>query len=199
MKRRNRKLTEDERALWSEVARNATPLHAVRPRFVAGEEQQVPAPEDAGADAERDFMVLKPHGSRREPRTSLTLAAAPGQEALQMDRKAYERLTRGKIAPQSRLDLHGMTLSDAHSSLRGFIMRAHNEGLRLVLVITGKGKPGHADAIIPERHGVLRHQVPHWLRLPPLNGLILQISPAHRKHGGEGAYYIYLRRSRGRG
>jgi hypothetical protein len=62
---------------------------------------------------------------------------------------------------------------------------------------TGKGKRGTDDSIIPERHGVLRHQVPQWLRLPPLNALVLQIAPAHRSHGGDGAYYVYLRRARG--
>ena len=113
-----------------------------------------------------------------------------------MDRKAFERMIRGKLRPQARLDLHGMTAAHAHDALRGFILRAHANGLRLVLVITGKGRRGGDDAIIPERHGVLRHQVPQWLRLAPLSPLVLQISPAHRSHGGEGAYYVYLRKAR---
>ena len=68
--------------------------------------------------------------------------------------------------------------------------------LRHVLVITGKGKRGLDDGPIPQRQGVLRHQVPHWLRLPPLGAAVMQVTEAHLKHGGSGAYYVYLRRGR---
>ena len=74
--------------------------------------------------------------------------------------------------------------------------RSVAEGRRFVLVITGKGKSRPDDGPIPERHGVLRHQVPHWLNSPPLRSHVLQISEANRKHGGLGAYYVYLRRPR---
>ena len=67
---------------------------------------------------------------------------------------------------------------------------------RLVLVITGKGRKPHDDNPIPVRHGILKHQVPHWLHSPPLSAVVLQISEAHLKHGGTGAYYVYLRRRR---
>ncbi len=76
----------------------------------------------------------------------------------------------------------------------GFILAAHAEGVRLVLVITGKGRPGDADAHAPQRQGILRHSLPHWLAAPPLVGRVLQIVPAHQRHGGGGAYYVYLRR-----
>ena len=75
-----------------------------------------------------------------------------------------------------------------------FILNAQSAGLRLVLVITGKGKRGQDIGPIPQRMGALRHQVPQWLRLPPLGPAVLQISEAHLKHGGSGAYYVYLRR-----
>jgi DNA-nicking Smr family endonuclease len=74
-------------------------------------------------------------------------------------------------------------------------------GLRLVLVITGKGRPGRpgTDADPPfQRVGALRHQVPLWLRQPPLATAVLQLAEAHLKHGGAGAFYLYLRRP-GRG
>jgi DNA-nicking Smr family endonuclease len=66
--------------------------------------------------------------------------------------------------------------------------------LRLVLVITGKGKPAPDHGPIPTRTGVLRHQVPHWLRMAPLGPAVLQVTESHLKHGGGGAYYVYLRR-----
>ena len=106
-------------------------------------------------------------------------------------------MSKGKLAPDARIDLHGMTVSEAHPELIRFILNAYSDGLRLVLVITGKGKAGPDVGPIPQRYGVLKHQVPNWLRSAPLGGLILQVSEAHLKHGGAGALYVYLRRVRG--
>ena len=112
-----------------------------------------------------------------------------------MDRRRFEKLRRGRLEPEARLDLHGMTSERAHAALTGFILGAHARDLRLVLVITGKGRPDDA-AIRPRRHGILRHSLPHWLAAPPLVGRILQVAPAHQRHGGAGAFYVYLRRRR---
>jgi DNA-nicking Smr family endonuclease len=113
-----------------------------------------------------------------------------------MDKRAFTKLKRGKLAPEGRLDLHGMTLDRAHPALTRFILSSHKQGKRLVLVITGKGKMRDNGGPIPVRHGVLRHQVPQWLQMPPLSQAVLQVSQAHISHGGGGAYYVYLRRQR---
>ena len=105
-------------------------------------------------------------------------------------------MKQGKLSPQARLDLHGMTLAQAHPALTRFVTRAHQDGLRLVLVITGKGKDRDTDGPVPVPRGVLRHQVPHWLTQHPLRQIVLEIRSAHLRHGGEGAYYVYLRRTR---
>lgn len=118
------------------------------------------------------------------------LAAAP----LRMDAKAFGRMSRGRIAPEARIDLHGMTIAEAHPELIRFVLNAHSQGMRLILVITGKGKPGPDDGPIPRRPGVLRHQVPQWLRQVPLAPSVLQVAEAHQRHGGAGALYVYLRR-----
>jgi len=89
-----------------------------------------------------------------------------------------------------------MTLQQAHPELIRFILKTHADGCRLVLVITGKGKPGQGEDIIPRRTGVLRQKVPQWLRLAPVSSAILEVTPAHVKHGGNGALYVYLRRHR---
>ena len=120
------------------------------------------------------------------------LAKAP----LKMDRKTHGKLKRGKMAPEGKLDLHGLTMDQAHPRLVSFILKAQADGKRLVLVITGKGKHRDDGGPIPVRHGVLRHQVPHWLSVPPLAQAVLQVAEAHIKHGGGGAYYVYLRRNR---
>jgi DNA-nicking Smr family endonuclease len=89
-----------------------------------------------------------------------------------------------------------MTLAQAHSALTGFLMGAHARGNRLVLVITGKGRRGEDEGPIPLRPGLLKHQVPVWLRSAPLGPVVLQVAEAHVSHGGAGAYYVYLRRRR---
>ena len=99
-------------------------------------------------------------------------------------------MRRGRMEPEERLDLHGMTSERAHSALHGFILSAAARDLRLVLVITGKGK---ADESVhqPRRHGILRHSLPHWLGAPPLIGHILQVDPgAPAAWGGRGVLYL---------
>ncbi|MEM7075969.1 MAG: Smr/MutS family protein [Pseudomonadota bacterium] len=113
-----------------------------------------------------------------------------------MDKKTFGKLKRGKVVPEARIDLHGMTLAQAQPALIGFTMRGHADGKRLLLVITGKGRAGQDDGPIPERRGLLRHAVPQWLAMPPLSSLVLQISEAHARHGGSGAFYVYLSRKR---
>ena len=115
---------------------------------------------------------------------------------VQMDKKTFGRMNKGRLQPEARLDLHGMTLDRAHPALVRFVLSNHASGKRLVLVITGKGKARDDGGPIPVRFGVLRHQVPQWLAMPPLSGAVLQITQAHQKHGGSGAYYVYLRRQR---
>ena len=118
------------------------------------------------------------------------------QSPLRMDHKTHKRMTQGKLRPEARLDLHGMTMDQAHPALMRFILRAHENGKRMVLVITGKGKSRDEGGPIPVRRGVLRHNVPQWLSTPPLAAVVLQVTEAHLKHGGGGAYYVYLRRQR---
>ncbi|WP_424930316.1 Smr/MutS family protein [Amaricoccus tamworthensis] len=110
-----------------------------------------------------------------------------------MDKRRYEKMKRGKLRPDARVDLHGMTAEQAFGVLNGFILSAHASGHRLVLVITGKGKPAR-DSYGASQYGVLRHNVPHWLNSPRLAGKILQVESAHQRHGGDGAFYVYLRR-----
>jgi DNA-nicking Smr family endonuclease len=115
---------------------------------------------------------------------------------VQMDRKAFGKLKRGKLVPEGKIDLHGMTLDQAHPALVQFIMSSHAVGKRLVLVVTGKGKSSRDDGPIPIRRGVLKHQVPQWLAASPVGQVVMQIAEAHVSHGGVGAYYVYLRRPR---
>lgn len=138
-------------------------------------------------------------GPSPESRIRLDLAPDPrialGMGAPRMDRSRFNKLRRGRLEPEDRLDLHGMTADRAHSALTGFILGAFSRNLRLVLVITGKGR-SEETSMTPHRIGILRHGVPHWLSVPPLAGCVLDVVPAHQRHGGGGAYYVYLSRRR---
>lgn len=107
-----------------------------------------------------------------------------------------ERLRKGLIEPDARIDLHGMTQATAHRTLVGWLTNAHKSGHRLVLVVTGKGDAKNDEnapwMISP--HGVLKQMVPRWLNEPELAALIAHVRPAHVKHGGDGALYVYLRK-----
>jgi DNA-nicking Smr family endonuclease len=109
-----------------------------------------------------------------------------------LGRRERAQLSRGRKDIEARLDLHGMTQSRAHRALLSFLHRASSERLTFVLVITGKGGAG-SDS----ERGVLRRQVPHWLGLPEFRALVVGFEEAHVGHGGEGALYVRIRRSRG--
>jgi DNA-nicking Smr family endonuclease len=127
-------------------------------------------------------------------------ASQPG--ATGVDGRTDERLRRGLLEPEARLDLHGITERDAHRTLLLFLKTAQQRNHKLVLVVTGKGKAldPHApfDMELNRRsRGVLKSAVPRWLNERDFAGLIAGTRAAHKKHGGDGALYIYLRKARG--
>ncbi|TXI01253.1 MAG: DNA mismatch repair protein MutS [Pseudorhodobacter sp.] len=200
---RRRTLRPEEAEVWAAVARTARPMHPGRQLFLKEVDtpaHAVPVHPEATAPHGHTHprLPLFSLGEKARSATKIDMAPSPAQTLaaapLQMDAKTHGKMTRGKLMPEARIDLHGMTLSEAHPELIRFILNAQSDGLRLVLVITGKGKRGEDIGPIPQRMGVLRHQVPHWLRLPPLGQAVLQVAEAHLRHGGSGAYYVYLRR-----
>lgn len=193
-----RRLRPEEQALWDKVAQSATPLKRTilpKPLEVPKTYQRNAHPTKPATRIETFQVGSKAATSRDHdllPALTERLHGAP----VAMDRKAFGKLKRGKLSPEGKIDLHGMTLAQAHPALLHFIVASHAAGRRLVLVITGKGKSQRDDGPIPVRPGALKHQVPEWLRAPAMAGSVLQVTPAHRRHGGDGAYYVYLRRSR---
>lgn len=197
---KKRGLSEEDKELWRKVSDTAKPMHTAPMRAVrdpAASPMPLPKQIDVAAPKLSGFQL----GSKAKDKTPghdlmPSLSDRVASQPVQMDRKAFGRMKKGKLYPEARIDLHGMTLSQAHPALIGFVMRSYGEGKRLVLVITGKGKSKQDDGPIPVRHGVLKHQVPQWLQMMPLKPVVMQVSEAHLKHGGSGAYYIYLRRPR---
>lgn len=174
MTRRRRELSEEDRALWSSVARTVTPLHPRAPATRPEPEPGEPVPE-AGSAVERIQAAI--------PRRNQPAPPAPGP----IDRPTSRKIARGRIGIDDRIDLHSMTQEQAHFALLAFLRRARADGLRHVLIITGKGSTGE---------GVLRRSVPAWLRTAPFRELVGAFDIAARHHGGEGAIYVRLRRQR---
>jgi DNA-nicking Smr family endonuclease len=167
-----RPLRPDEARLWSLVAATVHPLPGrMRPEAppVAAPTDAIPAPKAAGAPppAQKTKKPVEPTGP---------YAIEP--------RRRY-RLARERDPIAARIDLHGMNQDIARVSLERFLNRAWEDGYRAVLVITGKGVQGD---------GVLRRRVPEWLAARELSPIVAGVSEAHRRHGGEGALYVALKR-----
>jgi DNA-nicking Smr family endonuclease len=181
--RRRRSLSEEERALWDSVAKQIKPLRkkprAAKPQIVAAE-AETPAAAKPAAPA-------RPLSSAKVP--LVPKPAAPSLAPL--GRRERSQLSRGRKEIDARLDLHGMTQTRAHLALSRFLQRAHSDGLTFVLVITGKGRMGAES-----ERGVLRRQVPQWLSLPEFRSMVVGVEEAHIGHGGVGALYVRIRRSK---
>jgi DNA-nicking Smr family endonuclease len=170
-------ITEEDRQLWDQVRRTARPLRPEPPP-----EPVPPAPAKAPPKPPPKALPAAPAPPKPKP------AAPPSPGGF--DRRTMTRLSRGSVAIDARIDLHGMTQDAAHRRLLRFLEAARGEGAKIVLVITGKGAP---DAVEGGR-GVLRRAVPEWLRSPPFRLIVSGYENAGRRHGGEGALYVRLRR-----
>lgn len=188
MRRKKRALSEDDLALWKQVTGSTSPIRkpAAKPHIAP----KLPSPNDPVARSSIVERVVKSVYREHSNKPAL-------DNPLRMDHKKHKKMQRGKLAPDARIDLHGMTAANAHSVLTSFILNAHGRGDRLILVITGKGRKADAHYADPAaQRGVLRQSVPRWLSLAPLSQIVLQVTPANQRHGGEGAYYVYLKRQR---
>ncbi len=194
-RKRRRTLTRDEAQLWRKVTADATPRPGHKedlPNFADRDEPDAKKNVPSSKQTKRPgaHTPPPPPAPKRRP-------APPPLNAL--DNRTAKRLVRGQLTPEARIDLHGATRHSAEPTLLRFVTDARAQGKRLVLVITGKGSQGHmlhgrdfhAD---PDRRSVLRDMVPRWLNEPQFRSHVAGFQPAHPKHGGGGALYLWLRR-----
>ena len=176
MSRKPRALTDEDRILWGRVA---STVDAYPGRM----EQLLDKQPETGS---------RPAGQQRTPpgkphplQPTTPSKVETGNSLNPIDKPVHRKIARGRVPLEARIDLHGMTQAEAHDLLLGFLIRAHGQGLRHVLVITGKGRSGD---------GVLRRAVPQWLAGAAFRGLASGCEPAARGHGGDGALYVRLKR-----
>ena len=171
--------------LWSVITSTVRPLRPSLP-FVGREGREAVRESDASPNPKPATPKAGPrHAHAATQRPALPLKGREGPADIEAG--LHRRLSRGREAVAARIDLHGLTQDAARAALTRFVARSAEEGWRAVLVITGKGVGGD---------GVLRRRVPDWLAEPPIRAYVAGVSEAHRRHGGEGALYVALKRRR---
>ena len=178
-------------ALWDEIKQAVQPLS--RRKALKSKPQLIEVSKPILWENAANLALTKPRPSNQPPAIS------------SFDRRTAQRLGRGNVEPEARIDLHGENLETARYALLNFVFRQRQTGNRLVLVITGKGASpfarhtlhGHSHFHTPEREGKLRREVPMWFHEAEFRQHIIGFQPAHPRHGGGGAFYVKLRRRAG--
>lgn len=173
--RARKTLSDEDRVLWDLVARTAKPLPGKAKPAKKDQPVAAAAPTEA-----IPATVAAPSPAKPQPPKQRPVSAS-------LDNPTLDKLAKGKLQIEARVDLHGMTQDEAYSLLYSFLSRAHARGARYVLVITGKGSSSGGD-------GVLKRAVPGWLATPTFRSLVSSHDHAARGHGGGGALYVRLRR-----
>ena len=195
-------LSADERALWTHVAASVERISVkarITKRGEATETADTTAPRRPAPHQNRSpesavsqsAMKAAASTTRRAP------AASPDLES-----RKVKKIGKGRTGIDARLDLHGLRQDEAHMRLRYFLHACQARGMKFVLIITGKGRetdaPAESFGAMLDRppRGVLRRNLPRWLADPEMRQLIVGYSSALPRHGGDGAYYVELRRDR---
>lgn len=202
-------LPDDDRALWQHTAASVEPLRRAKPRVPDVE----PSASEASSRREQPARSAALPGAGREQRVDRSSDSAPTRSLspsrteppplAAFERRKARRIASGQIEIDARIDLHGLRQNEAHHRLIGFLTSCVARGFTTVLVITGKGarngEDDHRLDMLDDRpaRGVLRRSVPLWLAEPALRAIVTSYTSAAIKHGGEGAFYVRLRR-RGR-
>jgi DNA-nicking Smr family endonuclease len=196
-----RTIAADEAELWERATRSLDRVKA-KPRVASVDRLAGPL---SGAPPPPARASATPAAGRPGPPVPRPPSgAAPTRDRkappplAEFERRKVRQISSGKIEVDARIDLHGLRQRDAQMRLRAFLLEAHADGLRTVLVITGKGGEEPSDRLgdlAGERQrGVLRRNVPHWLQEPELRAIVLSFTQAGVRHGGAGALYVQLRK-----
>ena len=192
-RRRKRFPSKEEMELWAHVTCNDEPV--ARQRTFNSYKSPPPArsstPEVAAAATLNGVKAPEqPALTKHKP-----LSLPPSSP---FDPRMSKKISRGRLEIDARLDLHGLRQQDAYIVLRRFLTRCQAEGLRHVLIITGKGGASEdgadGDFWKSEERGVLRRLVPHWLSEPSFRLQVVSFTESALKHGGSGALYVTIRK-----
>ncbi len=186
MRKSGRPLKPEEYELWRRYVRHVVPIR----QDMMDELDAAPRPHPHPHPKAQPHSYIPPVHPKRPP---------PDQTRMDQNRvdgATQRRLRRGRARIDARLDLHGMRQAEAHDALIGFVLRAKDRGHRCVLIITGKGTrgAGHTNPYEASGPGVLRTRLRQWLAQDPLRAICYGLEEAHPRHGGAGAFYVFIRR-----
>ncbi len=165
--------TDDDEKLWSYVTKGAK-------RFLS----KSGFPKADVPHHHKDSIpniIVKPSAPAAPVTSKMKVSDAP-----QLNRRDYERLRKGQMTIDATIDLHGMWQEQAHNALIDFIGQSKQQKRRCLLVITGKGKISSPS--------ILKQKLPEWLQDGRVAADILKVTSAQPKHGGSGAFYVYLKK-----
>ena len=179
-----RRLSQSELKVWRKVAGTVTPLEPkAKSKTVQKEETLSELLGDKHHMDAPVSRVSRKLSKRVAPKPSVSQTKKPNSPAA--DRAGERRVRRGRVEIEGSLDLHGYTQDSAHMALQAFVAFHRAQGARCVLVITGKGKAGQ---------GVIRKHFLDWLNASDVRAHVSSYAQAHQKHGGGGAFYVFLKR-----
>lgn len=190
-------LSPKDQALWNEYVQKQVEGHKPVAPFTPENFEELLAAQERSAEVdiesvkEIEDISVEPVLERKKDSLKVDIT-----HPRQLDKRTEEKLRKGKMPIERKLDLHGFNKSQAYAALENFITTAFNQKCRCVLVVTGKGKPKTSAGWLEPAEGILKQNVPQWLSTPPLNREVLKILPAQPKDGGSGAIYVYLRRNK---
>ncbi|SFJ10689.1 DNA-nicking endonuclease, Smr domain [Sphingomonas sp. NFR04] len=196
--RGRRDLAPEEAALWQKVIASVTPLHVrTAPKRLPPEPAPAPVPQPVARPARTPLAIpvgkLMPTRPAR-PAITLSTPMPDTHERRTLDASWDRRLSRGLVAPESSIDLHGHNLHAAYDRLDAGLAQAIARGDRVLLLVTGK--PPRPESERPHARGAIRAAVGDWLAASRHSDKIAAVRQAHPRHGGAGALYIVLRRPR---
>ena len=182
---KDKTLSSEDRILWGKVARSTRALPGrldALTEFEAVFAERIEAPKVQDPPPKKTKAV--------EEGIALTIGRGKDTRHHPLERPVKRKIAKGRLELEARIDLHGMFQDEAHGLLHAFIQRAHDRGLRHVLVITGKGASMGSE-------GALKRAVPIWFGKPEFRHLISSWETAAQNHGGDGALYVRLARTKG--
>ena len=188
---KNAKEKWDDDTLWKAVTKDVRPLKG-KPKISKTPLSQ-DKPDNQSTVSSKDTAQQAYELSLRQSRKSSDISFSRLKDldtgdTSHLDGRRGQKFRRGKISYEATLDLHGFTQSEAYQALESFVFCAYKLGQRCVLVITGKGKG--------LKGGVLQQSLPKWLNGENIRPYILSFSFAKPSHGGQGAYYIYIKKKK---
>lgn len=184
-------MTPEDRRIWGRVSGSVTPPRSRKAERVVEPGPSIPADLDAASRSTPRKATPRPPSSGEgrpapvEARHRIVGRSAPEE----LEPRRQRRLSRERDPIDGRIDLHGFGRFEAEDQLRAFLTAGQARGWTAVLVITGQGRRGGT--------GVIRGSVHDWLAAPALRSVVSGFAPAARRHGGDGALYVTLRRRPG--